>query len=108
MASQILQGYNKSPRNVCYTCGSAQRQIGGRPESIVDWGIWIEMEGNLQQCETCITGAARKLGLLTEDQASDIQTKLFQAEAARARAENKITKLEAILTKLTEVEDESL
>lgn len=108
MASQILQGYRKSPRNVCYTCGSAQRQIKGRPESVVDWGVWIEMEGNLQQCETCITTAAQKLGLLTTEQSLDIQAKLFQAEAARAKAENKITKLEALLAKLTEVEDDEL
>jgi hypothetical protein len=50
----------------CYVCGAAQRTVdGGVLERVVDLGITIEYEGHLLACESCITEAARGLGMLT-------------------------------------------
>lgn len=104
----LLRKFQGSPRNVCYTCGSAQRMKGDRLEYVIDTGIHIEMEGNLQPCETCVTQWAQELGLLTHDQSLELKAQLFQAEASRAKAQGQATKLEAMIAKLTRAEDDKL
>lgn len=112
MAAQVIDRFRNSPRNVCYTCGSAQRKIGGEPERVIDWGIEIVMEGFLQNCETCIKDAAQKLGMMTEDEAGKARAVAFQAEAARAKAERRAVAAEEALRALTgwktEVDGEGL
>lgn len=68
-----LPAISAPPGGVCYRCYASRRQIDGRPERVIDMGVWIEMEGKLLLCETCGIEIATALGFIAPEKADELR-----------------------------------
>lgn len=98
-----------APGGVCYACGSALRTVNAgtaRHERALDTGHWIDFEGRLVFCESCIVQWAAALGMLPAQQAHALQGQLNRLESLlldeRSRRKNAEAAFRAIAQQVAE------
>lgn len=71
--------------NTCYFCKASQRDMGqGRKELVIDTMTNIDFEGFLSICESCVLEMGRLIGMISPEQAIDLQF-----ETAQLREDNR-------------------
>lgn len=106
MPVQILSEYPQGTyTNTCISCRDGRKRYNGENERVVDFNISVDFEGFYMLCETCVTEAARGLGLESPDVVEHLRNELAVATAELREARHRLAGADAIVEAVLELQE---
>jgi len=93
MPVTLLPAYTPTARgDVCSICGWHQRAVdetnpNGPKEQVIDTGLFIDFEGSLEICETCVVEMGHMVGMIEEPTATGLKTENAALRRRAAKAD---------------------
>ena len=112
MPITVLDYFTPTARgDVCSICNWHQRSVdesdpNGPRERVIDTGIFIDFEGSLEICETCIIEAGHALGMIERGTADGLKIENASLRKRSAKADKDLaTAQEAFTLAATNLQD---
>lgn len=79
--------------NTCVTCNAARREN----DLLIDLEVFIEFEGKLIMCETCVVACANLIGLVSAPDAEKLRTKIRELQTKVDTLEQRASRIKELV-----------